>query len=152
MYMFIYQITCNNQLYIGSTNNLKNRIRQHRYNCTKITNKKYNLPLYKYIRENGGFENIKIEILKIFDSKNLEDQKKEEQIFIEKIKPKLNTHSSYQDIKEKKIYDNIRYEFEKVLCPCCNTLKGKYNIKKHKLTKKYIQYINAQSNRSVEKE
>ena len=152
MNMFIYQITCNNEVYIGSTNNFKNRLRQHKYCCTKINNCHYELPLYKYIRNNGGFESIKIEILKIINTKNLEEQKKEEQIFIEKIKPTLNTHRSYQDIKDKKIYDNVRYENEKVLCPCCNKKLGKYNFKKHKLTKKYLHNINAKSNRSVEKE
>jgi len=152
MNMFIYQITCNNQIYIGSTNNFNRRIRQHKYSCNKINNQHYDLPLYKYIRSNGGFENIKLEILKMLETKNIQEQKKEEQKFIEKIKPKLNTHRSYQDIKDKKIYDKVRYENEKVLCPCCNKKWGKYNFKKHKLTKKYLDNINAKSNRILEKE
>ena len=143
MYMFIYQITCNDQIYIGSTVDIRQRYRAHKYCCNKEGNPKYNLPLYKYIRDNGGYDNIKLEIVKIFDDvETLEEQKIIEQKIIEERKPTLNTVSAYQQFKDKKIYDSVRYEQEKVLCPCCNKRIGKYNMVKHKKSKKYLKFIN----------
>lgn len=56
-----YKIYCNDTnidyTYIGSTKNL--RVRKNQHKCTVINeaSKKYNYPLYKYIRENGGWDN-----------------------------------------------------------------------------------------------
>ena len=41
-------------IYIGSTCNLIRRRCYHKYCCNNENNKKYNYPLYQYIRENGG--------------------------------------------------------------------------------------------------
>lgn len=143
MNMFIYKIITGGEFYIGSTCNLNLRINQHRYCCNKIGNKKYNLPLYKYIRENGGFDKIKFEIILIIETLNLDQQKIEEQKIIDDLKPTLNTHNAFQEIKNKIIYDNLRYENSKILCECCNKKFGKYNLKRHKTTKKYFKYINS---------
>lgn len=59
---FFYKISCKNpevsKCYIGKTINIKNRIATH-----KTKSKISELPLYVFIRNNGGFENFKIEIL-----------------------------------------------------------------------------------------
>jgi len=61
----IYQIRCDNldeckEIYVGSTTNFTRRKQQHKRNCNCITNKSYNLKVYKNIRENGGWENWKM--------------------------------------------------------------------------------------------
>lgn len=59
---FFYKISCKNpdvsKCYIGKTINIKSRIATH-----KTKSKISELPLYVFIRNNGGFENFKIEIL-----------------------------------------------------------------------------------------
>jgi hypothetical protein len=59
---FFYKISCKDPLvtkcYIGKTINIKNRMANH-----KTRSKISELPLYVFIRNNGGFENFKFEIL-----------------------------------------------------------------------------------------
>ena len=45
-------------IYIGSTSNFKNRKYQHKCSCNSEKGKKYNLPVYQYIRDNGGWDNF----------------------------------------------------------------------------------------------
>ncbi len=53
--------------YIGSTTDVKRRKIQHKYSCNKIKNREYNKKLYKYIRENGGFDEWEMVILDEFN-------------------------------------------------------------------------------------
>ena len=41
--------------YVGSTTNFKNRKSQHKSNCKSVKHKESNKPLYKFVRENGGW-------------------------------------------------------------------------------------------------
>ena len=73
----IYIIKCKDpkikQCYIGSTTNLKRRMRQHRHSCNNINSKEYNINIYKFIRQNGGYNNFYFEILQNeieFNNKN----------------------------------------------------------------------------------
>ena len=58
---FIYKLCCKDltiqDIYIGSTTNFKQRKRQHKNCTTKETNKNYNRTLYKFIRDNGDWDN-----------------------------------------------------------------------------------------------
>ena len=140
--MIIYKIECNGEFYIGSSKKLSTRINQHRYCCNKEGNPKYYLPIYKYIREHGGFDNVIISIINNVDITDLIEQKKEEQKIIDDLNPLLNTHRAYQEITDKKLYDSLRYYRKKnIICPCCNKLKDKYNYSVHQQTKKYKNYI-----------
>tara|TARA_R110002153_G_C13055864_1_gene471527 strand:- start:60 stop:551 length:492 start_codon:yes stop_codon:yes gene_type:complete len=63
----IYIIKCKDpkieQCYIGSTTNLKRRMIQHKYNCNNINSNEYNINIYKFIRQNKGYDNFYFEIL-----------------------------------------------------------------------------------------
>jgi hypothetical protein len=56
-----YKIVCKDititDLYVGQTTDFKSRKRQHKNICDTEKDKGYNTPVYKFIRENGGFEN-----------------------------------------------------------------------------------------------
>jgi hypothetical protein len=58
---YIYKITCKDEtikdFYVGSTNNITVRKYQHKTCCNNEKSKKYNLRVYKTIRENGGWIN-----------------------------------------------------------------------------------------------
>ena len=92
---FIYKIIVNDKNYIGSTNNIRIRLIQHKYNLTKKDSPKYNLPFYKYIRNNKlTIEECKLEIVKIlWDCNSMNNAKIEEQKCIEELKPKNNQKS-----------------------------------------------------------
>lgn len=64
---YVYKISSKNenipQCYIGSTTNLKKRLYNHRNSTNNEKNNNYNMELYKFIRNNGGFDEFKFEIL-----------------------------------------------------------------------------------------
>jgi hypothetical protein len=47
----------NENIYVGSTVDFTSRKHRHMSNCLKETGKEYNTKVYKYIRDNGGWEN-----------------------------------------------------------------------------------------------
>lgn len=62
----IYVIEFKNEvIYVGSTTNFTTRKRQHKYTCLNEKMKGYNIPLYKFIRKNGSWDNVLIK--KILD-------------------------------------------------------------------------------------
>ena len=56
-----YKLVCKDititDLYVGQTTDIKARKHHHKHSCNCENNKNYNNPVYKFIRENGGFTN-----------------------------------------------------------------------------------------------
>ena len=101
--MYIYKIYCKDMniknIYIGSTIDINNRISLHKHNSKTSL-----LPLYKFIRNNNGFDNFDVEILCVItDRLNL---KKIERFYCELYNNDLllNIRKSYTSEKEKEIY------------------------------------------------
>ena len=92
---FVYKLVCNdvrfNEIYIGSTKNINQRKRSHKCSCNIISNPKYNLPVYKYIRQTGGFENWSIIELEKVEYTRKPELKIRERYFIEQLNSKLNS-------------------------------------------------------------
>lgn len=89
-------------IYVGSSTNFRQRIIQHKHSCNKINNKLYGYPLYKYIRENGDFDNFQFDILErviFFHKQNIYEKRKYlekvEQEYMDLYNPITNKHSSY---------------------------------------------------------
>ena len=113
----IYKIFCLHESikesYIGSTMDFKKRMKLHKHSCNNENSKKYNVPLYQFIRENGGigaWEMTIIDSLTTIDKKEVE---KCERKYIEQLEFSLNmrvpsrTHKEYlldhkEEIAEKK--------------------------------------------------
>lgn len=106
-YIF-YKISCIDKnidyTYIGSTQNFRRRKCNHKSVCSNETSKKYNITLYKTIRENGGWENwIMSPIGKGMFEKKV-DALIEEQKYINDINSALNINKAFMT-KE----DNYNY-------------------------------------------
>ena len=168
----IYIIKCKDKsikdCYIGSTINLKNRIILHKSALNNKNCKDYNCKKYKFIRENGGFDNFYFEILKNdIDFDNKRQLTKIERYYIEEFKSSLNTEIPHRTDKEKKEYNNRkkqtkkyykqyyennkkkinekRNEYclknkEKINCNC-GSIISKLNYSTHCKSKKHLQYI-----------
>ena len=78
------------ECYIGSTVNPKERKRAHKNSCDNENYYKYNYRVYKFIRENGGFENWDLHILEKIKFDERIELLKCERKWVEKIKPELN--------------------------------------------------------------
>jgi len=76
--------------YIGYTTNFTKRKYQHKKNLTDLS--KINLPLYKTINENGGWENVYIGLLEYGEYDNLKDVYIRERELIDFHKSTLNGH------------------------------------------------------------
>lgn len=79
----IYKITCTNtaitHVYLGHTTNFVQRKYAHKRSCINPKSVNYNLKLYEVIRENGGWNNWKMEIINFFECKHHYEARKKEQ-------------------------------------------------------------------------
>jgi len=98
----VYRIECIDtdvkEIYIGSTFNLNMRIIKH-----KNTYKKYNFKVYKFIRENGGWDNFNIVVEVKTPNHNKEELVELEQIYLDLLEPELNSKNASGVEKKKKI-------------------------------------------------
>ena len=114
MVFYVYKIKDVN--YIGSTNDIKNRTREHNFNSYNENSKNYNYLIYKYIREKQI--EIKLEILGVYKKKCSKRIKLlVEQFYINKynsINNGLNSRNAFTNIKKyKKIYREKNKEHNK---------------------------------------
>ena len=90
----IYKISCNDSnitdCYIGSTTDVKQRMRSHKSDCNNTNSKGYKLRVYQFIRANGGWNNWTTTILDEFISNSKFERLQKERDWIQYIKPKLN--------------------------------------------------------------
>lgn len=94
--------------YIGSTQNLVNRIYQHKSCCCNKNGKAFNNKVYRYIRENGGIHNWSFKILDEIEYENKLDLLKLEKKYILENKNSLNIKIPNQSSEE--YYQNNRIE------------------------------------------
>lgn len=78
--------------YVGSTTNFRNRKNQHKSNCRNVKNKKYNIALYKFIRETGGWNDewVMILVQSYPNCKSSKELRKYEREHYDILKPELN--------------------------------------------------------------
>ena len=76
---FVYEIkskdTSITGTYIGSTWDMKKRLKHHKHNCNNENSKEYNKQVYHYIRENGDWANFQMTVIdngECVDRKELE--------------------------------------------------------------------------------
>ena len=82
--------------YVGSTTNMRQRKRKHKNNTNSKKSDKYDMELYKFIRENGGWDKWKmIQIEAYPNCKTSEELRKWERFHYEIYKPSLNSIRPY---------------------------------------------------------
>ncbi len=142
----IYKLGCldinkSHMFYIGGTTNLMNRKSAHYYSCR--AKEKKNRTLYKFINENGGFNNFYFTILGTYNLSSKAELHKKEEEFIRQYKPQLNMNHSYRTREEyvKENRDNIR----KINAKCYNKYreKNKQKRKESYMKNKEIQIASA---------
>ena len=143
----IYKIVCNTDgtlIYIGSTCSFTTRKSQHKLICNSPNSKKYNLPVYKMIRENGGWDNFRMVIIEEYPCETKTQLHiREEELRVE-YNANMNGQSAYTNTKEYnkeyrennieqiKEYNKEHYQnnkeaiLEKITCECgCVIVKQK---------------------------
>ena len=159
------------KVYIGSTCNFSNRKRVHKSNCNNPNCKEYNYNVYRYIRENNGWNEWQMTIVKNFPCNNKSELEAEElktilefgfDNLLNKQQP-TRTHKQYRiDNKErKKQYridnkeaileqqkqyrienkDKIKEKKKKKFTCECGGIYTQSNKARHFKTKKHLKYI-----------
>ena len=90
----IYKLCCKDinisEIYIGSTTDMRRRKTEHRKKCNYETGKAYNYNVYKFIRDNGGWDNFDMIEVERFNAIDGYDARKRERFWIEELKATLN--------------------------------------------------------------
>jgi len=131
-------------VYIGIATTLSLRIKNHKRYCYDETHKNYNSKLYKYIRDNGGFDNF--EFVVIEESNEINELRIVEYCFRRLLKPSLDPnldcplrdHSSL--IKQTKWFKEQQYNIK--YCECGGQYtNNNYQKQRHFKTKKHQDYL-----------
>jgi hypothetical protein len=105
----IYLNTDDKEFYIGSTNNFKRRCFQHKKNVNNRVGKLYHNLLYRFIRDNGGWDNFTMEEIYSKEFENKTHWLLEEQCIINLKNPTLNNANPSKN-KNIDLYEKIFIE------------------------------------------
>ena len=113
----IYKICCKdvsiNDIYVGHTTNINNRKHNHKSNCCNSNLKNYNLFVYNFIRENGGWDNWSIIQIEPYNCNNKREAEMRERYWIETLNAKLNCNNPITTKEEKEKQKQDWYEENK---------------------------------------
>jgi hypothetical protein len=121
----IYKIVCKDvsitDCYIGHTTDFIRRKQNHKVSCNNLLDKHYNLKVYKYIRENGGWDNFEMLVIEKYQCSDVYEAKIRERYWIETLKSNLNTviptrtNEEYRNThKEQKSINDKKYREKNV--------------------------------------
>ena len=100
----IYKLCCNDtdvkDIYVGSTTNFKHRKYHHKSSCNNSNNVKYNFNVYKFIRDNGGWDNWSMIQIEQYEAKDKRDLEQKERYYLELLKATLNRQLPTRTHKE----------------------------------------------------
>jgi hypothetical protein len=123
----IYRIVCKDptikDCYVGSTTDFKSRKSGHNTTCNNIKNKDYNMNVYQFIRDKGGWNNWDMIEIEKYNAVDKLDQLKRERFWLEYYKATLNKNvpsrtgnewcEEHRDdilVKKKIYYQEHKYE------------------------------------------
>ena len=90
----MYYICCRDidisDIYVGHTTNFYKRMNIHKSACSNRKDKKYNLYLYKFIRQNGGWENWQMILIEKYPCNDKKEAESRERYWFEYLRPSLN--------------------------------------------------------------
>ena len=135
----IYKISCKDEtisdVYVGYTTNFVQRKYAHKICCTNSTTNISNCKLYQVIRNNGGWDNWKMEIIDVINCNDIYDAKKKEQDYVVLLKATLNNVEPLPHIRR------TSYRF---YCEKCN-----FKCSKQSIYNKHLDTIKHQQDKSV---
>jgi group I intron endonuclease len=142
---YIYKICCKNinikDCYVGSTKNINKRIIQHSSSSNNENQKNSVCNVYKFINENGKWDNWEVTIVETIKCETKEDALVRERYWIETLKANLNSRSSYKRFKNNdERCKEWRLNNGDVNC-ICNSVVSRSNLARHLKTKKHLDNI-----------
>ena len=126
----IYVIRCLTlgviECYVGSTINFTSRKNGHHNACINVKNSAHNYKLYKFIRDNGGWENWEMVMLEQYPECSSKIQKLiREREVADRLGAKLNTIRAFRSNEEKLEQTRLKnkrcnplYNATPIICAC----------------------------------
>ena len=138
----IYKITCKDlnvkDLYVGHTTNFVQRKHSHKQNCNDVKNPTP-CKLYQVIRDNGGWNNWKMEIVNFFECKDHYEARKKEQEYFVLFNATLNSIEPMPKPKVVTLVEKVKTEKQMFWCQICNVKFDNLKLFDiHKNTKKHV--------------
>jgi len=101
---YFYRIVCKDlnilDCYVGHTTNFIKRKANHKSICNNENHKHYNFRIYKFIRDNGGWDNWDMVMIEQIKCDNLLEACKIERNYLEEYKANLNVQLPMRIPKE----------------------------------------------------
>ena len=89
-----YKIVCKDvditDCYVGHTTNFNDRKRHHQMSCKNNKDPHYNIYVYQFIREHGGFDNFDMVLIDRYSCEDRLDALRKEREYIESLHATLN--------------------------------------------------------------
>ena len=149
MIYYFYKIVCDdlpNFVYVGSTKAFANRKYYHKSDCNNENGKKYNLKIYKTIRDNGGWDNFRMVCIHQEDVDNKRHAEQIEENYRVELNANLNTNRAFLSPEQEKEYfkeyreNNRDFISQKITCECgCEIRRS--DLARHKRSKKHIKLM-----------
>jgi hypothetical protein len=104
--------------YVGHTTSFVKRKNQHKTTCNNPNARGHNVAIYKFIRNNGGWDNWSMVLIEECACKDVLDARKKEREYYEQLKASLNvrtpsrTQEEYVEDNKDKILDQKKKYYE----------------------------------------
>jgi hypothetical protein len=153
----IYKLCCKDpkisDIYIGHTTNKTERKRSHRSACNNENYIHYNLYVYQFIRDNGGFDNWEMIVIEKYPCENVDDARLRERYWFETLGATLNKNVPSRTIQEykKKYHENNKDELNEKSRIYRENNKEILNEKHREYNERNREYINERQREYNEK-
>jgi hypothetical protein len=139
----IYKITCKDtnikDIYVGHTTNFVQRKHAHKQSSNNGKSANYTCKLYDVIRNNGGWENWKMEIINFFQCHDHYEARQKEQEYFISLHATLNSIEPMPKPKPKEIIVKVKQIKQHFHCAKCNVYCVNLHLfEKHNISKKHL--------------
>ena len=142
----IYKFVCKDlsvkDLYVGHTTNWRQRKSMHNHHCNNSNSKKYNLKVYKTIRENGNWNNWDMIEIEKYPCNDDQTARSRERYWYEQLYTSMNTNRPLRTEEDEKQYQQNRDRTEYLSLSEVIEHKKEYNKKYREKNKKKLKEKN----------
>jgi hypothetical protein len=112
--VYFYKIVCKDlniaECYVGHTTHFINRKNKHKNVCIDVNNNHHEYPIYKFIRDNGGWDNWDMILIEQCTCESALDARKRERGYMEHLKATLNVRVPSRSGKEWRDDNKDKYQ------------------------------------------
>jgi hypothetical protein len=147
----MYKIVSNDlnitDCYVGSTTDFTKRKYGHKSNCANINRKHYNFKVYKFIRDNGDWQNWSMILIEMYPCTNHLESLQRERFWCENLNATLNsvvpsrTKQEYDKEYNVDHIDHIKKRNNTVIYCVCGSSYTRCNKCKHLKTLMHQEYV-----------